>query len=321
MSRATILAVMHVRPGVTRRILLSLLVLVIVTASACSAVGPPKAASVGDAEISADKLNDLIRDAVAEQQAAQAAQTGTLIEDTALATIPSGGTAILLTALIYEELVGDEVDPSGAMAETIVTDPVRYNDNVALALGGAEAIEDLEVACALVVTTETLEQMTEVLGNMADQSLDGLQALGAQPLCMVRDDPRFPPELVDQFWDGEIGTLQEPLPFDAFEGVGFDGAPSPLPPGVILTGVLARGPIVSPDVGQAGQAVGDLFEAWGRPAVAAGQAVILERSTEAGVTVDPRYGIWNGVQVVDPGTLRFEEEQFQAELDGEPAVP
>ena len=40
-----------------------------------------------------------------------------------------------------------------------------------------------------------------------------------------------------------------------------------------------------------------------------------------GGTVDPRYGVWNGIQVVDPGTVRFEEEQFQAELDGEPAVP
>ena len=321
MSRATILAVMHVLSGAPRRTLLGLLAFVIVTASACSAVGPPDAASVGEATISSDELNDLIRAAVAEQQAAQAAQTGTLIDDRALATIPSGGTAILLTALIYEELVGDEVDPSGAMADMIDTDPVRYNDNVALALGGAGAIEDLEVACALVLTTQTLEQMADVLGSMADPSISELQTLGAQPLCMVRDDPRFPPEIVAQFWNGDIGALQQPLAFEAFDGMGFDGTPAPVPPGVILAGVIARGPITSPEVGQAGQAAGDLFEAWGRPAVAAGQAVILERSTEVGVTVDPRYGIWNGIQVVDPGTLRFEDEQSQAELTGEPAVP
>ena len=312
---------MHVRTGAPRRILIALLTLLVVTVSACSAIGPPSAATVGDVEISADELNALIQDAVDQQQTAQAAQTGTLVDDAPLATIPSGGTAILLTALIYEELVGDEVDPSGAMAETIMTDPVRYNDNVALALGGAGAIEDLEVACALVVTTETLEQMSEVMGGLTDSSLNGLQALGAQPLCMVRDDPRFPPEIVEQFWTGDVGALQEPLAFEAFEGVGFDGTPAMLPAGVILTAVLARGSIVSPEVGQAGQAVGDLFEAWGRPAVAAGQAAILERSTAVGVTVDPRYGIWNGIQVVDPGTVRFEEEQFQAELDGEPAAP
>ena len=321
MSRATILAVMHVRTGVARHILLALLTVAVVTASACSAVGPPDAATVGDEKITADELNELIAEAVGEQQAAQAAQTGTLIDDTALATIPSGGTAILLTSLIYQELFGDEVDPDGVMAAAIVTDPVRYNDNVALALGGAATIEELEVSCALVVTTQTLEQMADIVGGMAAPSLDELQALGAQPLCMVRDDPRFPPEIVDRFWNGDIGVLLEPLAFDAYEGVGFDGAPAPVPAGVILAGVIARGPIVSPEVGQAGQAVGDLFEAWGRPAVAAGQAIILERSTEVGVTVDPRYGIWNGVQVVDPGTLRFEEEQFQAALDGEPAVP
>ncbi len=321
MSRATILAVMRVRTGAPRRILISLLALVVVTVSACSAIGPPKAAKVGDVEISADELNTLIQEAVDAQQSAQAAQTGTLVDDTALATIPSGGTAILLTALIYEELVGDEIDPSGVMAETIVTDPVRYNDNVALALGGAGAIEELEAACALAITTETVEQMAEVVGGLTDPSLNGLQALGAQPLCMVRDDPRFPPEIVEQFWTGDIGALQEPLAFEAFEGAGFDGAPVMLPSGVILIGVLARGPIVSPEVGEAGQAVGDLFEAWGRPAVTAGQAVILERSAEVGVTVDPRHGIWNGIQVVDPGSVRFEEEQFQAELDGEPAVP
>ena len=124
---------------------------------------------------------------------------------------------IVLTALIYRESIGDEIDPTGALAETLDTEPVGYLDNVLLSLGGAETLDQHEVSCALVTFTETPDQMTEVMAALPEPSVGGLQAVGASPLCIVRDDPRVPPEIVEQFWSAEIGALGAPLEFGAFD--------------------------------------------------------------------------------------------------------
>lgn len=307
MSRTTILAVMRVRTGAPRRILLPLLALVIVAAAACSSIGPPPAASVDDSEISSDELTDVVRSTEAERRAVVAAQSG-VVDDAPMAAVPSSTTAVALTALIYDEAVGQEVDPSGIMAETLATEPVGYLDNVLLSLGGAQTLQELEMACALIFLTDTPEQMTDVLASLPDQSLNSLQGLGASQLCIVRDDPRIPPEIVQQFWNADVGVLQPPIAFEAFAATGFDGAESPSAPGVILTGVIARGPFLSQEISAVGQPANDLLQAWGQPAAAAGQAEIVERLADIEITVDPRYGSWNGVQVVDPFTSRLEEE-------------
>ena len=318
MSRATIHAVMRVRTGAPRRILLSLLALVVVGASACSAVGPPAAATVDDTEISADELNDVLQTAESQRRDAVAAQSGGLIEGSPIPSVPSSTTAIVLTALIYRETVGDEIDPSGTMAETLDTEPIGYLDNVLLSLGGAETLDELEIACALVTFTETTEQMAEVLAALPEPSVGGLQAVGATPLCIVRDDPRVPPEIVEQFWTAPVGELVAPIEFGAFEAVAFDGTPAPSAPGVIVMGVIARGPFLSPEVSAVGQAATDLLQAWGQPRAAAGQAVIVERLADADVTVDPRYGTWDGIQVVDPHTSRLRDELADSPLTEEP---
>jgi hypothetical protein len=309
---------MRVRTGAPRRILLSLLALVVVAASACSAVGPPSAATVGDTEISADELNGVLQTAESQRRDAFAAQGGGLIEDSAIASVPSSTTAIVLTALIYRESIGDEIDPTGALAETLDTEPVGYLENVLLSLGGAETLDQLEVSCALFTFTETPDQMAEVMAALPEPSVGGLQAVGASPLCIVRDDPRVPPEIVEQFWSAEIGALGAPLEFGAFDAVAFDGTQAPSAPGVIVIGVIARGPLLSPEISAVGQAANDLLQAWGQPAAAAGQAVVVDRLAEADVTVDPRYGTWNGVQVVDPHTSRLQDELADTPLTEEP---
>jgi hypothetical protein len=317
---------MRARTGGPRLILLTLLALVIGAGSACSAVGPPAAASVDGTEISADELNEVLQAAESQRRDALAAQSGGLVDDAAIGSVPSSTTSIVLTALIYRETVGPEVDPTGALADTIDTEPVGYLDNVLLALGGAETLHELEVACALVYFAETPEQMDEVMAALPEPSVGGLQAVGASPLCIVRDDPRVPPEIVEQFWTADVGSLEAPVEFGAFDAVAFDGTPAPSAPGVIVTGVIARGPFLSPEINAVGQAANDLLQAWGQPAAAAGQAAVIERLIETDVTVDPRYGTWNGVQVVDPHTSRLQDELAdtpltEASLPEEPASP
>ena len=309
---------MRARTGGPRLILLSLLALVIVSASACSAIGAPPAASVDGTEISADELNEVLETAEAQRREAFAAQGGGLVDDAAIGSVPSSTTAIVLTALIYRETVGDEVDPTGILAEGIDTEPVGYLENVLLSLGGAETLDQLEVSCALVYFTETPDQMADVMAAMPEPSVGGLQAVGASPLCVTRDDPRVPPQIVEQFWAADIGALEAPVEFGAFDAMGFDGTPVASAPGVILTGVIARGLFLSPEVSAVGQAANDLLQAWGPPAAAAGQAVVVERLAETDVTVDPRYGTWNGVQVVDPHTSRLQDELSDAPLTDEP---
>ncbi len=310
MSRATILAVMHDRssPRLVVRLLAPTVLLVLI-AAACGGAGRAPAATVDGRDISAGELNDVLLSSERARQGDVAAQSGgTLVGQTAIGAVPSTTTAVALTALIYDETVGDEVDPTGELAAAIGEDPIEYLNNLVLTMAGVGSIDDLEVSCGLAAFVETPEQMDELTANLPEFSAAGLQAVGASPLCVVRDDPRAPTQVIDLFWGAEIGGLEEPLPFEAFEATGFDGAPAPWPSGVALIAVVARGQVRDPEVQAMGQALGDLIQAWGQPVASTGQVELASRLSEIEVTVDPKYGSWNGAQVVDPSATRLQEE-------------